>query len=205
MTEEARGQVGGIESTDEVRRRLAGESGKFRCQGCGGKSNAEILGEQEELARKLEEEEGSMREEEKVPEDLKLGYREDIEGKKETKELEGKGVVDEAAGIAAIAGAGSAPAAGENAALQENVSEPPQLPPAPQPHHATVATASAPPPLRPQRQQTTAVHAAVPTTQMQRQAQPEATASSWIDLAIIGIAVMLGVMILKNVLKYLDG
>jgi len=72
----AAGQLGGLEMSEASRRRLAEQSRGWRCAECG-RSNEEILRESEEAATKLEAE-GSRKMEEKVPEELKLGYREDI-------------------------------------------------------------------------------------------------------------------------------
>ncbi|OBT98795.1 hypothetical protein VE01_03260 [Pseudogymnoascus verrucosus] len=73
----AAGQVGGLDTTDATRRQLADQSRGWACQGCG-KSNEEILQESEEAAKALEAE-GKARQEDTVPDELKLGYREDIE------------------------------------------------------------------------------------------------------------------------------
>lgn len=75
----AKGQVGGIESDDNTRRRLAGESRPWKCATCG-KSNLAILEEQEQLAKEAETE-GATTSEEKVPEELKLVYKDDLKGK----------------------------------------------------------------------------------------------------------------------------
>jgi ubiquitin-conjugating enzyme E2 J1 len=77
METDARGQLGGVETTDNVRRRLAGDSSSFKCSTCG-KSNAEIIRESE--ARCAEQGESSADPVE-VPSELKLGYRDEIEGK----------------------------------------------------------------------------------------------------------------------------
>lgn len=73
----AGGQVGGLDTSDATRRHLADQSRGWTCQGCG-KSNEEIIEESTEAAKMLEEE-GKTRQEDKVPEELKLGYREDID------------------------------------------------------------------------------------------------------------------------------
>jgi hypothetical protein len=75
----AKGQVGGIESDAATRRRLAEGSRGFVCSTCG-KSNSAILQEQEELAKTGEAEGAAApkKEEEKVPEELKLVYKEDL-------------------------------------------------------------------------------------------------------------------------------
>ncbi|KFZ20668.1 hypothetical protein V502_03081 [Pseudogymnoascus sp. VKM F-4520 (FW-2644)] len=73
----AAGQVGGLDTTDATRRQLADQSRGWTCQGCG-KTNEEILQENAEAAKALEDE-GKARQEDTVPDELKLGYREDIE------------------------------------------------------------------------------------------------------------------------------
>lgn len=78
METDPRGQLGGVETTDSVRRRLAGESGSFRCPTCG-KSNEEIMKDSE--ARCAEQGDVS-RDPVEIPSELKLGYRDEIESKK---------------------------------------------------------------------------------------------------------------------------
>ncbi|KAL2023856.1 hypothetical protein VTK56DRAFT_633 [Thermocarpiscus australiensis] len=86
METDAKGQLGGLEAGDAVRRRLAAESRSWRCGVCcGGKTNGEILGECEERVREMVEREGGRRvreeeEEVKVPEELKMGWRDEMEG-----------------------------------------------------------------------------------------------------------------------------
>jgi ubiquitin-conjugating enzyme E2 J1 len=78
METDARGQLGGVETTDNVRRRLAGESGSFRCSTCG-KSNEEIIQESE---ARCAEQGGASNDPVEIPSELKMGYRDEIEGKK---------------------------------------------------------------------------------------------------------------------------
>lgn len=71
MDSEAKGQLGGVDTSREVRVRLAKESRTWRCQGCA-KTNQDIVKEREELVgqeEKLEEE---------IPEELKLGYKDEL-------------------------------------------------------------------------------------------------------------------------------
>ena len=79
MDSEARGQVGGMESSEEVRKRLAGGSRAWKCGVCQ-RSNEEILREVEEAVGEQGGE--GKREGDVVPEELRLAYREDL-GKKE--------------------------------------------------------------------------------------------------------------------------
>ncbi|KAF2161318.1 hypothetical protein M409DRAFT_59311 [Zasmidium cellare ATCC 36951] len=83
MDTDAKGQVGGMDASEEVRRRFAGQSLKGRCAACG-KSNEEVMREQEEAVREAGAEMGK----EIVPEELRLAYRDDL-GKGEGKAKEG--------------------------------------------------------------------------------------------------------------------
>ncbi|KAH0536844.1 hypothetical protein FGG08_006306 [Glutinoglossum americanum] len=71
MGGEARGQVGGMEAAEEVRRRLAAESRGWACAGCGGRRNEEILSGEEGEGKS-----GSG----EVPKELRLGYRDELTG-----------------------------------------------------------------------------------------------------------------------------
>ncbi|KAF2670635.1 UBC-like protein [Microthyrium microscopicum] len=64
-------QLGGVKSDAETRKRWASDSADWTCLECG-KSNGVLMQEQEEMAG--EGERGT----EEVPEELKLGYREDL-------------------------------------------------------------------------------------------------------------------------------
>jgi len=77
METDARGQLGGLETTDAVRRRLATESRAYRCPACA-RTNAEIIAECEEAA-KAHEGEGLAPAEVEVPAELKMGFRDEME------------------------------------------------------------------------------------------------------------------------------
>ena len=77
----AKGQVGGMEMGNEDRLRLARDSRGWACEGCGGRSNEDVLREQAKMA----EEVGGNKTVEKVPEDLKFGFRDEMTmGKEKT-------------------------------------------------------------------------------------------------------------------------
>lgn len=78
MDTDAKGQVGGLECSESARRKMADESRRWRCAGCG-KTNEEIIAESEEEVKRLGE---ATKREEVVPEELRLAYREDL-GKEE--------------------------------------------------------------------------------------------------------------------------
>ena len=77
MDQDAAGAIGALAADETVRKRLAAESGGWRCAACG-RANDEIMREQEELCRVTGGKEGKAVE--VVPEELRLGYREEIEG-----------------------------------------------------------------------------------------------------------------------------
>ncbi|KAK3359395.1 ubiquitin-conjugating enzyme/RWD-like protein [Lasiosphaeria hispida] len=81
METDPRGQLGGLETTEAVRQRLAAESVSFRCAACG-RTNADIMAECGEAAREhdaaAESDRASAREVE-VPSELKMGWRDEME------------------------------------------------------------------------------------------------------------------------------
>lgn len=76
METDAKGQLGGLESSDAVRRRVANESRSWKCSSCA-KTNAEIMAECEEAAKQCE-----TKPEEAVPAELKMGFKDEL-GKKQ--------------------------------------------------------------------------------------------------------------------------
>ncbi|ORY01807.1 ubiquitin-conjugating enzyme/RWD-like protein [Clohesyomyces aquaticus] len=81
MDTDAKGQLGGIECNAQIRKRMAGESVNHKCPTCG-RTNAEIMKEREEAAKLIEAREGKKKEEEAVPEELRLAYRDELEAGK---------------------------------------------------------------------------------------------------------------------------
>jgi ubiquitin-conjugating enzyme E2 J1 len=77
MDTDAKGQLGGIECNAQARKRMAAESGAYRCGVCA-KSNADIIREREEAAELAEAKQGK-KQEEAVPDALRLAYRDELE------------------------------------------------------------------------------------------------------------------------------
>lgn len=71
------GQLGGMVTTEAVRRRLAHESGSFKCATCA-KSNADIIAECEDRCKEAT----SPCQEISVPTDLNMGWRDELEAAK---------------------------------------------------------------------------------------------------------------------------
>ena len=119
METEAKGQVGGVECDEETRRGIAKGTGEWRCGGCGGRSNGEIL----EGCRALAEEMGRGQrlgrgqklgggEEEQRVEGIKIGYRDEIK-----KEEEGSATIAEASSTATTTGEGDTSTATQSTPL----------------------------------------------------------------------------------------
>lgn len=85
METDPKGQLGGLDTSEAVRKQLATQSRAWKCSGCGGRPNEEIIRECEEAAKAAaaegEGESGSSSkaQEVEVPAELKLGFRDEME------------------------------------------------------------------------------------------------------------------------------
>ena len=172
METDAKGQLGGLECNDTVRRRMAKESRAWKCSGCG-KSNEEILKECAEAAKESD----SASRDEKVPEELKMGWKDEMgKDKEDTENAElAEGFVQTAPVVQPVAEA--QPALYPPARPAQSV---------PQPTGTATRTTT---PRRP---------AAVA---YQAQAQSEAV-PAWLDKAIAAVVALLSIMVLKLILGY---
>jgi ubiquitin-conjugating enzyme E2 J1 len=169
MDTDAKGQLGGIECSPPIRKRMAGESGAFRCAVCG-RSNAEIIKEREEAAALIEAKEGKKKEEE-VPEELRLAYRDELE----------KG---------ASKGGEHEPVAKESKGKERAQETPPTARPVVQASTSPATSVNAPVP-RPTR--------TVPFSAQQAVAQHSRDPSlAWIDACIYGVIAALLFMVVKK-------
>ncbi|KAF1927534.1 UBC-like protein [Didymella exigua CBS 183.55] len=174
MDTDAKGQLGGIECSRDARERMARDSGKWACSGCG-KSNTDIMKECEEAVKDIEETEGK-RKEEQVPEELRLAYRDEL-GQKEDAGAE---KIDKGKGKAV-----------ESEARHEESIRPPAL----------AAPADTPPTITPSLP---AVIAPRPTRTVlapplqQLVGQSADRSLSWIDTCIWGVVAALLFMIIKK-------
>lgn len=80
METDAKGQLGGLDTSEAERKRYAEASGNWRCSVCG-ESNRGILAARAEAAKANEVAEGSKRVEEEVPKELTLKYKDRQEEK----------------------------------------------------------------------------------------------------------------------------
>jgi len=185
METDAKGQLGGLDTSDAVRRRLAAESGGWKCGVCsGGKTNREIMVEQEEVVRKMEEEEGGRkREEVKVPEELRMGFKDEIEkAAAQARKDPGEEIDEESAALAE----GFVRTAPEVRVL-EDMADAASLPARPV---QTVPQPTRTVPLPPQQV------VGPPAMQLQQRRANDAV-PMWIDRLIVVLGVLLAAMVLK--------
>jgi ubiquitin-conjugating enzyme E2 J1 len=72
MDTDAKGQLGGMDSGEAVRRKMARESREWKCGSCG-RVNSEVMKEQEDAAT------GQESQKEEVPDQLRLAFRDDLD------------------------------------------------------------------------------------------------------------------------------
>ncbi|KAI1391399.1 UBC-like protein [Hypoxylon trugodes] len=184
METDARGQLGGLDTSDAVRKRLAIESKEWKCATCG-RTNAEIIAESEERCKELDAENDGKRKQEEVqiPAELRMGFRDEMEKAK----AESEAAKEDA----------------ESAELAEGFV---QTAPEREIQPPTAGTSAAPPPARPVQgvpaptgrtplpdpvgQTTTPT----PTT---RRVDPNAGVPPWIDYAIASLMILLVAMLIK--------
>lgn len=191
METDAKGQLGGLDTSEADRRRCAEGSGAWKCANCG-RSNVDILKECE-AAVKLQEADGeSSRVEEKVPEGLVIGSREELglqpNGADRPAQKDEETEAELAEGFVQTAPA-SAPSSPYPAA------RPAQSVPQPTGSHSHT---SHPAPANPVQQATIAPRAQV---QLQQQISADGV-PIWVDRAIAGIVICLVFMITKMILGY---
>ncbi|GME57566.1 putative ubiquitin-conjugating enzyme e2 j1 protein [Neofusicoccum parvum] len=186
MDTDAKGQVGGIDSTEPARRKMAAESAAFRCAACA-KTNADIMREREELARELEAAEGARKEEE-VPEELRLAYREDL-----AKEEAQASSSSSSSGAASSTGPSDSSAPG--GVTSQSSAEQPASAPAPASQLPPTSAPAAPrPPAVPAPTRT----GPTPPLQLQQRRPLDEGVPAWIDKAIYGVLGALAFMILRK-------
>ncbi|KAL8735943.1 MAG: hypothetical protein Q9166_000505 [cf. Caloplaca sp. 2 TL-2023] len=183
----AQGQVGGMEMGEDERKRLAAESRRWRCQGCGGSTNEDTLVEEGKRCQEMEQNGESTKAaaKEEVPDELRFGFRDEMEkeqandkGKEKEKthghDDKGDNVVDQRRESQHFAGPMDL----------KSIPSPVPLSPPPAP---TIA------PAQPLRQQIPTRTAQVP------QSTTDNGVPSWVDKAIIGVIAGLLVMVVKKI------
>lgn len=175
MEGDAKGQVGGMDMPVAERERLAEESRGWRCRGCGGRRNEDIL-------REEGGEEGKPGGKVDVPEELKFGFRDQMEASKEEKVDKGKGkeVMAEAPGQQVGSQGQEGKPQMQERVLQTQQMVAPPVPAAPVPR--TVQ------PLRP-----------TPTVPPLQQRTSVDGVPAWVDKAITGVVAALALLIIKKI------
>lgn len=170
MDTDAKGQLGGMDASEEVRRRFASQSMASTCGTCG-RSNAEIVREMDKAAQEADETKA-----EEVPEQLRLAYREDLSktGGKDKAPTEPTATAVHEAGRTSYAD-GVAPI----------VQKAPTVAPTPTAAQARVTPLS--PAALPQ----------YPQRQLQHVRQDDGV-PGWIDKAIYGVAIALLVLVWRK-------
>lgn len=203
MDGEAKGQLGGLEAKEAVRKDLAGRSRRWRCQACGGRTNEEVLKEWKDACAETGiniDEEGR----ETVPEGLKVGFKDEMGKKDQEKESEQPDVKTEDGGLTAPTtnAATHMPsntgtlAASSSALEPQPINSSQHVNPSPSPTPTTTANNPGPPAVRPP----------VPGQQLSNLTRQAAASSNdalpaWIDRAIGGLVVALIFMILRKVVS----
>lgn len=182
MEGDAKGQVGGMEMPQKERERMAGESRAWKCHGCGGRSNEDILKEEGGGAGEAKSTEHI------VPQELKFGFRDQM-GKAEDKENA------DAESEQSQARSTSAPQLTESASGSAASHAPVDIRGTP-----LLAPYAAPVPLQPTRTVPAPASIRVPqpippaTAQIQSNGVP-----AWVDKAITGLVAALAVMVFKKI------
>jgi len=174
MEGDAKGQVGGMEMPEKERKRIAGESRSWKCHGCGGRSNEDIL--REEGGEAVDGKQSEI----VVPEELRFGFKDEMSKSAVQEATENKFQQRQSIATPASAASTSAgpPLASHTAPAFSSLTSP-------QPTRTILApsTAAVPQPM------------AAPTRQSQSDGVP-----AWIDKAITGLAAALAVMVIKKIL-----
>ena len=187
MREEAGGQVGGLVMREGERGRLARESRGWRCGGCGGRTNEEILGA---VGEGLEA--GRGQGEETVPEGLRLAYRDEM-GKRAAIPDAGSEVLGSLRPRPASPSvdATTHPDAADDGTRHDPAEPDTGAPPRGTSHHPIA------PSVVPSR---TATHNAprIPRDPRRGESARAAAVPAWVDKAIVGVAVALVAMGVKK-------
>ena len=185
METDPRGQLGGLDTSDPVRRQLAAQSRSFRCGICGPHTNADIIAQCEEAARSAEAAQSagagdSGPAEVQVPSELKMGWRDEMEKYTATAAAlrqEHSGAGDAAGQEGGSGGPGTARLGAPTPDAESSQLAEGFVQTAPVPHSAAVPPRPAPAPLE--------------------ALQPVAAGPAWIDQLIMVVGVLLVALVLK--------
>ncbi|KAL8786192.1 MAG: hypothetical protein Q9195_008311 [Heterodermia aff. obscurata] len=177
----AKGQVGGMEMGEAERRRLAQESNAWKCVGCGGRTNNEIL--------KSQQEEGVTSSGAGViPDELKFGYKDEMPASSKAKSpesvrSEAQETEDAREVLTDTQESLSTDNSGKDSSAESSTSTSTQARTSPLQAVPSLSTQRPPQPL-----QTVGV----------REAASQDAVPGWVDKAIVGVLAMLIVVVVRK-------
>jgi ubiquitin-conjugating enzyme E2 J1 len=180
----ASGQIGGIDTSDTVRTRLAASSRSWRCSTCA-KTNEEIIAECEERYREAGE--SAENKEIEIPAELRMGFRDEMEKAKAATDESGKEDAESAELAEGFVQTGPEPIHSAPLAAAPPAARPVQGVPTPTP----TVRRPLPDPSRP----------AFAGTQQPTQINMDTGVPPWLDYAIMSLVIMLVAIILKIMLR----
>ena len=180
MAGDAKGQVGGMEMPQKERERLADESRAWKCHGCGGRSNEEILKAEGGNSAKGKQTEPV------VPEELKLGFRDQMEKSESEKAEDATSQHLEPVPISTLE---NMKPAGDSMMLQGPPAHSGTAPPSPQVSLQLTRTLPATRSIQ--------ISRSLPTGRPQGQ---DNGVPPWVDKAITGLVAALTLMVFKKIL-----
>lgn len=212
MEGEAKGQVGGMDAKEEARKEWAVKSRKWRCEACE-KTNEEVLNEWREVCKEKgvgldDGESGQASQRDAVPEELKLGYRDELgKGGEKDKDEDNKGQTEkdtsQAAGTSETpTPASEQPSTGTNLPPTSSSTQSTSLSPSQTSHTPTPTATSSSSSPAPPRQPTSTTQSPPPQNPPTTVTRADASTSSdgaWLDRAIIGLVLALIFMITRRV------
>lgn len=203
MDSESKGQVGGLDCGEGTRRALARESKGWRCGGCGGRTNEEVMGEVGEKVREREREKGGDGQEVRAPGELRLAYRDEMTGVGPRR----LGATEAEAGMPPLSAGATLPVGPVKADVQDPPPQPTRTVPAQSQPQAQPQQRLRPSPdtRPPPSHQPPHAPTGQPETQttpqprnLHRDRNPDSAVPAWLDRAIVGVAVGLAVMVCRK-------
>lgn len=182
----ASGQIGGLDTSDAVRTRLAASSRSWRCGVCA-RTNEEIIAECEERCR--ESGESSQSTEVEIPAELRMAFRDEMEKAKTSAD---EGAKEDAESAELAEGfVQTAPERIQNAPVFAAAAAPPARPGQGVPTPTSTTRIALPDPMGP---------VAAPA-QQPIHLDPNGGVPPWLDYAIMSLIMMLVAIILKIMLR----
>jgi ubiquitin-conjugating enzyme E2 J1 len=182
MDGDAKGQLGGLDATDEVRKMWAERSRSWSCDCMEGKTNEQFLNEWREVCLEKGvsvDDEGR----ETVPEELRMSYKKQSEEAKSQSEKTEEAISSEATSEQQSQEPIPVPQETSTAAEPERRARPAQSVPQPTPTRTTTTTTT-----------TTTTN----TIQTTTRANPSPQDNPWLDRAIVGVVIALLFMIMRR-------